>query len=138
MTFTGRTDVWRELLNVHTDPFFGTGFMSFWDDPHYRAILPNWVSSSAHNGYLEIYLAGGFIGVTLLAVMLFATGLRIDKALAGGGDYAVVRFAIFIATLVANFSETNFACMTPLGFLFLLAAIGHARRKGRCTESAQR
>jgi hypothetical protein len=59
--------------------------------------------------------------------MLLATGLRINRALVGGGDYAVVRFAIFIATLVANFSETNFAWMTPLGFLFLLVAIGDAR-----------
>jgi hypothetical protein len=42
------------------------------------------------------------------------------------GDYGVVRFAIFAITVVANFSESNFACMTPLGFLFLLAAIGHA------------
>ena len=26
MTFTGRTEVWRELLNVGTDPIFGTGY----------------------------------------------------------------------------------------------------------------
>jgi len=65
--------------------------------------------------------------VTLLAVMLFATGLRIDKALAGGGDYAVVRFAIFIATLVANFSETNFACNDPARFSLFAGGYRHAR-----------
>ncbi|HZL42264.1 MAG TPA: O-antigen ligase family protein [Verrucomicrobiae bacterium] len=127
MTFTGRANVWQELLKVHTDPLLGTGFMSFWDDAHYQAILPNWVDSSAHNGYLEIYLAGGFIGVAFLAVMLLATGVRINRALAWGSDYAVVRFAIFIAMLLASFTESNFACMTSLGFLFLLAAIGYAR-----------
>jgi O-antigen ligase len=124
MTFTGRTDVWRELLQVHTDPVFGTGFMSFWDDAQYRSRLPEWVAFSAHNGYLEIYLAGGAIGVGLLAVLILAAGLRINRALAGSDHYAVVRFAIFVAMLLANFSESNFACMTPLGFLFLIAAIG--------------
>src|SRR5205085_1117224 len=51
MTFTGRTDVWRELLNLHTNPICGTGFMSFWDDMRYRSKLPDWVAFSAHNGY---------------------------------------------------------------------------------------
>ena len=127
MTFTGRTEVWRELLNVKTDPLFGTGFMSFWDDMRYRSILPKWVAFSAHNGYLEVYLAGGFVGVTFLGIMLLAIGLRIQAALAQGDEFAVVRFSAYVATLIANFSETNFACMTPLGFLFLLVAIGHCR-----------
>lgn len=128
MTFTGRTDVWRELLAVNTDPVFGTGFMSFWDDANYRERLPDWVAFSAHNGYLEIYLAGGMLGVGLLGVLLLATGARINRALAGADVYAVVRFAIFVAVLLANLSESNFACMTPLGFLFLVAAIGEVHQ----------
>jgi exopolysaccharide production protein ExoQ len=126
MTFTGRTDVWRELLNVGTDPIFGTGFMSFWDDAHYQSKLPEWVAFSAHNGYLEVYLAGGFLGVAALALMLLRTAMRVNAALATGTSYAVARFAILCVALLANFSESNFACMTPLGLLFLVAAIGHA------------
>jgi exopolysaccharide production protein ExoQ len=127
MTFTGRTDVWRELLAVRTDPLFGTGFMSFWDDLGYRSRLPDWVAFSAHNGYLEIYLAGGVIGVGLLALLILSSGFRINRALATQDTYAVVRFAVFVAALLANFSESNFACMTPLGFLFLVAVIGDAQ-----------
>lgn len=124
MTFTGRTDVWRELLNLHTDSIIGVGFMSFWDDMEYRAKLPYWVAFSAHNGYLETYLAGGFLGVFFLGVMLLAVGLRINKSLSWGGNYSVVRLAIFVIVLLANYSESNFACMTPVGFIFLSAAIG--------------
>lgn len=124
MTFTGRTDVWRELLGLRTDPLFGTGFMSLWDDAQLRARLPDWVASSAHNGYLEIYLAAGGIGVFFLTLMLLVTGLRLNNALATGEMYALVRFGCFVAVLVANFSESNFACMAPVGFLFLLMAIG--------------
>lgn len=127
-TFTGRTDVWRELLNVGTNTLYGTGFMSFWDDPFYKSKLPSWVAFSAHNGYLEIYLAGGYLGIAMLAVMILGTATKINRALNEESNYAAFRFAIFVAVLIGNFSESNFACMTPMGFLFLLAAIGHAKQ----------
>ena len=125
MTLTGRTEVWRELRNVGTDPLLGTGFMSFWDDMNFKSKLPRWVGGTAHNGYLEIYLAGGMIGLTALIIMLLAIFGRINRALAVGSSYSAVRVAILVMILIANVTESNFACMTPLGFLFLLAAIGH-------------
>jgi O-antigen ligase len=127
MTFTGRTEVWNELLKVGTDPLLGTGYMSFWDDSFYQSKLPNWVAFSAHNGYLEIYLAGGYIGIGALVLMLLGVIGRINRALADGSDYSAVRFAILVMALLANFAESNFACMSPLGMLFLISAIGHGR-----------
>lgn len=127
MTFTGRTDVWRKLLSLKTDPMFGVGFMSFWDDLKYTVQYQGTgVGKSAHDGYLEEYLTGGWVGIFLLAVMILVVAVRINKRLLWEGDYGVIRFAIFVVALVANFSESNFACMTPIGFLFLLAAIGYA------------
>jgi O-antigen ligase len=100
--------------------------MSFWDDKYYQSQLPDWTAhSSAHNGYLEEYLGGGWVGIFFLTVMLLVAGLRINKALGQDGDYGAVRLAIFFAFLIGNFSESNIASMTPIGFLFLLAAIGH-------------
>ena len=122
-TFTGRTDVWRVLLDLKTDPLFGTGFCSFWSDKHYQVQLPDWVAFSAHNGYLETYIDGGWIGIFFLALMLLTVGLRINRRLAGGSYYALVRFAIFMAILIGAFSESHFGRMSPLGFLFLLAAL---------------
>ena len=127
MTFTGRTDVWRELLNLHTDPVLGVGFMSIWDDERYQSQLPDWIAhSSAHNGYLEEYIGGGWVGIFFLGVMLLGVALRVNKALKWDRDYSAVRLAIFSVFLIHNFSESNIACMTPLGFLFLTAGIGHA------------
>jgi O-antigen ligase len=127
MTFTGRTEVWRELLRLHTDPLLGVGFMSLWDDKRLQAQLPEWVAGSAHNGYLEEYLGGGWVGIFFLIVMLLATGLRINKALGQDGDYGAVRLAVFSVFLIGNYSESHIACMSTIGFLFLLAAIGHAQ-----------
>ncbi len=135
MTFTGRTLVWEKLFGVGTDPLLGTGFMSFWDDFSFRAKLPYYVAFSAHNGYIEVYLAGGVIGCFFLGLMLLGTGFIMNADLRRGGDYAVVRFAILVATLIANFFESNFACMTPLGFLFLLAAIGYSTPENYATAN---
>lgn len=127
MTFTGRTDVWEVLLNAGTNPIVGTGFMSFWDDPFFRDNLPYWVSSSAHNGYIEIYIAGGWVAVGLLALTLLWAAFRINHALKDGSNYSVIRFALLMMALLMNFSESNVACMTPMGLLLWLAAIGHVR-----------
>ena len=127
MTYTGRTDVWETLLGLNTDPVLGTGFMSIWDDERYQSQLPDWIAHSAHNGYLEEYLAGGWVGIFFLLVMLLVVGFRINKALKQDGDYGAVRLAVFFAFLIGNFSESNIACMTPIGFLFLIAAIGHVQ-----------
>lgn len=129
MTFTGRTEVWRELLSVGTDPLYGTGFMSFWDDPNFQNKLPYWVSASAHNGYIEIFLAGGYLGLAMLGTMIFATAVRINRSLGQGGEFAVFRFAVLVVAMIANFSESNFACMTPIGLLFSLAAISHVPQR---------
>ena len=137
MTFTGRTDVWRELLNLHTDPLLGVGFMSFWDDESLQSQLPEWIAHSAHNGYLEEYLAGGSVCIFFLIVMLLATALRINKALGWDGDYGAVRLAVFSVFLIINFSESNIACMTPIGFLFLLAAIGHVQTASQVNPASE-
>ena len=75
----------------------------------------------------------------MLAIMLLAIGCEYQSDLAGGDNYSVVRFAIYVAMLIANFAESNFACMTPLGFLFLAVAIG-GRTAGAaaCSISCQR
>lgn len=127
MTFTGRTDVWRELRNLDTNPIFGTGFMSLWDDPFYRDQLPYWVSSSAHNGYLEIYLMGGWVAIGLLGFVLLWAAFRINASLRQGDNFSLIRFGLLAMALIMNFSESNFACMTPMGLLLWLAAIGHVR-----------
>src|SRR5205814_4956384 len=112
-----------------TNPVFGTGFCSFWDNQNYRSRLPNWVRSEAHNGYLETYLDGGIVGLFFLGLMLLTLAFKLNRQLPSGSNYAVVRFTVLLVTLIGNLSESNFGRMTPLGFLFLLAAIDIPRSR---------
>jgi len=101
--------------------------MSLWDDPFFRNQLPYWVAGSAHNGYIEIYLMGGWVAISLLGFVLVWAAVRINASLRSGDNLSLMRFAILMMALIMNFSESNFACMTPMGLLLWLAAIGHAR-----------
>ena len=122
MTFTGRTDVWRELLALKTDPIFGLGFCSIWSNKSILARLPDWVGASAHNGYLEMYLDGGYLAVFFLALMLLMVSLKINRQLKDAGTYALMGFVVLLAIIIGDFSESHFGRMSPLGFLFLLVA----------------
>ncbi len=123
MTFTGRTDVWRELLALKTDPIIGTGFCSFWSDISYQSRLPEWIAFSAHNGYLEMFIDGGYICIGFLVLMLLATGFKINRGLATGNTYQLMRFAVLVAVIIGDMSESHYARMTPLWFMFLLTAL---------------
>ena len=127
-TLTGRTEVWDRLLSLHTDPIFGDGFCSFWSDKRYLSQLPYWIGASAHNGYLEVYLDGGFLGLFFLGIVLLATGYRVSRHLPDGSNYALIRFAVFVAIIIEDVSESNWGRMSSLGFIFLLTAIGYAER----------
>jgi len=122
VTLTGRTDVWRELLALKTDPIFGLGFCSIWSNKSILDRLPVWVGASAHNGYLEMYLDGGYLAVFFLALMLLMVSLKMNRQLKYGGTYALIRFAVVLVIIIGDFSESHFGRMSPLGFLFLLVA----------------
>ena len=139
MTFTGRTDLWRELLDLKTDPLIGTGFCSFWSDKSFQSRLPVWLADgrSAHNGFFEVYIDGGIIGLCFLAIMLLGVGWKLHRQLSFGGDYILIRFAVFVTTVIGNLSESHFGRMTPLGFLFLLTAIGKAEQFSKRRSAAK-
>lgn len=122
-TFTGRTDVWRVLLDLNTNPLIGTGFCNFWSNEAYLSKLPYWVAHSAHNGYLEVYLDGGWLGVSVLIIMLIAVWSRIGTHLKTGDQYAMVRLAVYLAMVIGCFSESHFGRLGPLWFLFILIAL---------------
>ena len=122
-SFTGRTDVWREILALKLDPLIGTGFYSFWSDDYYQSQLPNWVAFSAHNSYMETYIDGGWLGIMVLSIMLVAVWIRINRDLKNGSHYAVVRLACYLTIVIGAFSESHFGRLTPLWFLFILTAI---------------
>ena len=85
-TLTGRTDIWLALAeNIEQRPWLGYGYGAFWAP---ESLPGNWVrdalqwdAPTAHNGWLEVTVALGFVGLIFLALdFLMSTGRAILAA----------------------------------------------------------
>lgn len=123
-TLTDRTKIWAVLLAMHTNPLLGTGYESFWLGPR---LLWVWQSpaghvNEAHNGYLQVYLNLGLVGLVLLLAFLIASYRTIckrGKTLSGLGSLGV---ALWIILAFYNTSEAAFGGGV-LWLAFLSAAL---------------
>lgn len=102
MTFTGRTDIWTASEHaVEARPWLGYGYYAFWlpeDGPaYYVRQATEWMVPSAHNGWLELALGMGLLGVGLFIVQYLANARRAMGALADpvAGLWAPAFLAVF-------------------------------------------
>jgi O-antigen ligase len=122
-TLTGRLGIWTAVLSLQTNPLLGTGFESFWLGSRLQRI---WDMTSpglqeAHNGYIEVYLNLGWIGLILLGGLI-ATGYRHAIAFYGRDPHAGrLRLALITAGVIYSLTEAGFRMMSPLWIVFLLA-----------------
>jgi len=123
MTFTERTYIWADLLDMGTNPIFGVGYDSFWLGERFDFFMQKHHVSQAHNGYLEVYVEVGMIGLFLFAGFLFATFRKAKSSLLLNFDYGRVRMALLFIFLFYNITEPAYKATTFLFVVFLLVAI---------------
>lgn len=124
-TLTGRTEIWHAVLAVQTNPLLGAGFESFWMGDriqHVWALLNNDTDiQEAHNGYIELYVQLGAVGLVLLATLIL-TGYRNAFAVfRRDPNLGRLRLAFFTAALIYSLTEAGFHVLSPIWFAFLLA-----------------
>jgi exopolysaccharide production protein ExoQ len=124
-TLTGRTEIWRLVLNMSGSPYVGTGFESFWLGNRADTMwqLYYFHPTQAHNGYIEVYLELGWIGVILLTAIAFAGYRNAVAMLRWDRDMGRIRMAFIAIGLVYNVTEAGFRMMTITWFVFLLSAV---------------
>jgi len=130
-TFTNRTTIWALVLSLQTNPVVGTGFYSFWLGERGEAIWDNLVNANittAHSGYIETYLDGGYIGVFVLVAALAAVGWKLSREFLSGTDFGRVRFMSFVMIVAMNCTETTYFRLSPLWLTFLIMALDVPRR----------
>lgn len=108
-TLTDRTAIWHIVLGMHTNPFFGTGYESFWLGPRLQDIWQRVGNvNESHNGYLEVYLDLGLIGLALFVGFLLSSYWKICKAIGerpNSSDFLSFNLALWIVTLFYNMTE---------------------------------
>lgn len=124
-TLTGRTQLWDDTLKFAGNPVFGTGFESFWLGDRLKQIwaIYWWHPNEAHNGYLELFLSLGFLGLTLFALIIVTGYRNILTSLRQDPDMGRLKLAFFVTSLAYNFTESTFKMMSTIWVFFLIAVI---------------
>ena len=124
---TGRTEIWAAVIPLAPNPLVGAGFESFWLSPQVKArlweIFPNLPLNEAHNGYIEVYLELGWVGVGLIALILVGGYRRSVKAFRREPMIGGLLIAYVISATVYSIAEAGFRMMDPSWIFLLLAVI---------------
>jgi O-antigen ligase len=126
-TLTGRTDIWAAILRqAAAHPWFGFGYAAFWEKTSAPAAFvraqTGWDVPSAHNGWLDILVQLGAVGVGLCALLLvLAYILALARALnRGDGDWALIYLSIF---LISALSESVLMQRNSLPWTLCIATV---------------
>jgi O-antigen ligase len=122
-TLTTRTDLWAALLQIPVNPLVGTGFESFWLGERCQALWETywWHPNQAHNGYLEVYLNLGWLGLFLLGFVIVQGYRNVAVAVQREPELGRLQAAFFVAALLYNLTEAAFKVVHPVWVMFLLA-----------------
>jgi len=123
MTFTDRAFIWQDLLSTQIDPLIGVGYDSFWLGQRLEYFIRVHQVNEAHNGYLEVYLELGIVGLFLFGVFLLGMFFRAKQSLLAGGAYGQLRLAMLAAFLSYNVTEAGYKATTLIFFTLLLVAL---------------
>lgn len=104
-TFTGRTDIWTWLTaSIKQKWAFGYGYGAYWLDPlgpsYWVRTALQWGVPSAHNGWIDLWLAGGLVAIVLFGIYtLMVLCLAIDRIFRGGSEtyWVVLSTLMFLA-----------------------------------------
>jgi O-antigen ligase len=128
-TLTGRTELWGEVVAMTENPLFGCGFENFWMGPRLDKIWAKhwWHPNEAHNGYLEVYLNLGWVGLALLSIVIVTGYRNAFRMLYREPDIGGLILSYFVVGLTYSFTEAGFRLLNPVWITFMLAAIAVPR-----------
>jgi len=124
---TGRTDIWAAVIPMAPHPLIGAGFESFWLNPSIKQRLTEMFQglplNEAHDGYIEVYLNLGWVGLGLMALLLVDGYRRAFKAFRREPVLGGLLLAYVLAAIAYSVTEAGFRMLGPNWIFFLLAVI---------------
>jgi exopolysaccharide production protein ExoQ len=121
-SFSGRSDLWEYLLSERNiNNILGSGYEAFWIPESHRILsmweVFTWIPLQAHNGYIDLYLSTGYVGLGIIIIMViwyFFNYFKIQK------PHPWVLF--ILVTLIFNIQESSlFRIGQRLNFIFIFA-----------------
>jgi O-antigen ligase len=122
---TGRRDLWSTVLSQPVSRMFGAGYESFWVGNRLATIqrLAHQFANQSHDGYIEILVNLGWVGIAFLALLIVTGYRKITRAVRRDPETTCLRLAYFVAALTYNFTEAAFKMMDPVWICFVWAIV---------------
>jgi exopolysaccharide production protein ExoQ len=122
-TLTGRTELWDDLTPMVVHPWIGTGFESFFLGDRAKFLWAKywWHPNEAHNGFFEIFLTLGWLGLGCLVILIIAGYRNVVREYRRDPALGSLRLAFLVAAIVYNMTEAAFKVMNPVWIAFTLA-----------------
>jgi exopolysaccharide production protein ExoQ len=124
VTLTGRTDLWGDLLLIRDSALMGSGYGAFWVGGKLEFLWSQskywWRPTTAHNGYLEIYLQLGVVGLLLLVVWMTSVYGKLVRSLQDNPEKARFCLALFFVFVFYNVTESATSFHAMMWFVFSL------------------
>ncbi|MEO1670614.1 MAG: O-antigen ligase family protein, partial [Cyanobacteria bacterium J06631_2] len=127
ITLTGRTPLWESLWGfIEQKPWIGHGYGSFFSGSHRETDIiwkvHNWVPPHAHNGFIQLWLYVGLIGLTIFSVGYFSSVFNaLFKYLVSKELKMLWIFLLLLYTIFFNLTEVSFLSQGMLWILSLTA-----------------
>jgi len=119
---TERTPMWEQLLTMVGNPLVGVGYEMFWSGERMARI---WATGAqilqAHNGYIDLYLNVGFVGLSLLLMSIVFGLIKTVRYLDREYAHALLRLSFIVVCILYNWTEATFK---PVSNMFILLLIG--------------
>lgn len=135
ITLTGRTEVWAGILPARDhQPLLGYGFGSFWTDAR-RALYD---IPTAHNGYLDVLLELGEVGLAFYMLWLLSCARQLHRELARDYEWASFAICLLLMSLIYNATESALNSLTEYvtAMVVLTSFVVPARLRRSYTSTA--
>lgn len=121
---TTRVPMWWDLLSTVKNPAVGFGYESFWLGFRRYYFFTQWgISSQAHNGYLQVYLDLGLIGLALMAGSILSGTRKVFGQLPVDYPVAMLRLCLIVTVAIYNWTEATFYGSSLMWSMLLLGII---------------
>jgi O-antigen ligase len=127
LTLTGRVPLWEVLLPfVGQSPLLGAGFAAFWSPENIYQIqlITGFPWVSAHNGFLDVLLNTGTVGLAILLTFCFVAMVVIVRSARRGDALGWLAFLFLLYYMLHNLTNSLTTQELEVPFMIILAILG--------------
>jgi exopolysaccharide production protein ExoQ len=133
-TLTGRSNIWAAVMtSVMKRPILGYGYMAFWrglqGESGNVSLASHWIVPHAHNGFLEVWLQLGIVGLALIGWSLSRAFKDMCTCLiAKTPSYVSWYGCIVVLMMLYAVDEPPFLRFGLIWILYIIACVGLVER----------